>query len=100
MVVGRSLGVVALVLAVNGASAQTYSLAEAPQANDCARYAVRMQLTGEMVVVQDGRSQNLKLAASADHRFRERVLAVDKGGAPVKAARQYDTAMASISVDG
>ncbi|MFO0809400.1 MAG: hypothetical protein U0746_12305 [Gemmataceae bacterium] len=101
MVVTRLIGVVALVLGSTGlATAQTYSLVEAPQANDCARYTIKMQLSGEMVVVQEGRSQSLKLTASADHRFRERVLAVDKSGAPVKAGRLYDTAMTSISVDG
>jgi hypothetical protein len=59
-----------------------------------------MRLTGEMVVVQEGRSNSLKLNSMAEHRFRERILAVDKSGAPVKAARFYDTAIASNTVDG
>ncbi len=100
-VFARWIGVVALAFGTVGmAGAQTYPLAETSAANDCARYTLRMQLSGEMVVVQEGRSSSLKLVSQAEHRLRERILAVDKAGAPVKAVRIYDAAVATISVDG
>lgn len=101
MFAARWIGIVAFAFGTAGiTSAQTYSLAEASAANDYSRYILRMHLTGEMVVVQEGRSQSLKLNSQAEHRLRERVLAVDKAGVPIKAARIYDTAMAGITVDG
>src|SRR5262249_4771217 len=70
------------------------------QTNDCFRYALGMRLAGEMVVVQDGKPAKLKLAATAEHHFRERVLATHKDGLVAKAARRYDDARAAITVDG
>src|SRR4051794_28778002 len=102
MAVARPLAAVALALALAGpAAAQTYPLAEAPPANDCFRLRLTMKLSGELVVVQDGKPTSLKLTAAAEHRYRERVLAVAvAGGLPAKAARVYDEARATITVDG
>src|SRR5262245_35319625 len=101
MGIARTLGIVALALAAAGAArAQTQILAEAPAAGDCCRVRLTMQLKGEMVVLQEGQPSSLKLAASAEHSYRERVLAAaPQGGTVAKAARYYDDARATITVD-
>jgi hypothetical protein len=102
MAVARWFGVVALaLLAAGGARAQTAPLTESPKANDCFALHLTLKLQGEMAVVQDEKPVKLKLAASAEHRFRERVLAVQQGtGLVSKAVRLYDDARAAITVDG
>src|SRR3954452_16437120 len=102
MSLARSTGVVVLaVLAAGAARGDTYPLAEAPQANECFALHVTLKLTGEMTVTQEGQPLKLKLATQAEHRYRERVLAVQKDGPLVtKAARYYDDARAAISRDG
>src|SRR5205823_2017636 len=67
----------------------------------CHLLRMSMTLAGEMVVAQEGKPVKLKLAATAEHRFRERVLAVHPAGAGIaRAARYYDDARATITVDG
>ena len=62
---------------------------------------MNLKLDGEMSISQDGKAVKLKLAALAEHRFRERILAVQKDGPLVtKLARVYDDARAAITVDG
>ncbi len=100
MAVARCFGVVVVALGVVGAAgAQTSPLVEPPQANDCAQLHLTLKLQGELIVVQEGKPTKLKLSASAEHRYRERILAV-QGGLVAKAARNYDDARASIVVDG
>jgi hypothetical protein len=101
MGIARHFGAVAVVVALAAAgAARAQPLAETPAAGDCYRVRLTMQLKGEMVVVQEGKPTSLKLAASAEHRYRERVLAVaPQGGTAVKAARYYDDARATITVD-
>jgi hypothetical protein len=87
--------------AIGRAAAQTAPLAENPQVNNCFALHLTLQLQGEMTVVQDDKPTKLKLSAEADHRFRERVLAPQAGtGLVAKAARYYDDARATITVDG
>jgi hypothetical protein len=102
MAVTRSAaGFVLAILICGPAAAQTYPLTEAPQANDSFALHLSLKLTGEMTVVQEGKPVKLKLAAQAEHGFRERVLGVQKDGPLVtKAARYYDDARAAITVDG
>jgi hypothetical protein len=96
----RSAFLVALLMA-GPVRAESVYLGESPQGNQCFRLTMTMKLRGEMVVVQDSKPTSLKLAAQAEHRFRERVMVVDhKGGLPAKVARIYDDARAAISVDG
>src|SRR5439155_5166814 len=72
----RSCGAVAVLLAaVGGARAQSVTLAENTRVNDSVRLQLSMRLTGEMVVLRDGKPATLKLAATAEHRYHERVLA-------------------------
>jgi hypothetical protein len=92
---------VVAVLAAGAARAESYSLAEAPPANESFAIHLSFSLSGEMTVVQDGQPAKLKLAAKAEHNFRERVLAVQKDLPLVtKAARFYDDARAAITVGG
>jgi len=102
MAMARAHAALMLILLM-GASAKADSvlLAEDVKPNGCWRIALSMKLTGEMTVVQDGKPATLKLAATAEHRFRERILAVNPAkGTPTKVARYYDDARATISVDG
>jgi hypothetical protein len=87
-----------LVLA-SGAQAQPYSLVETPKVDDCLRYRIDMKLTGEIRVTKDDRQVPLTLTATASHEFPERVLQVN-GGLPQKTARLYETAKATIAVNG
>lgn len=102
MGIARIAGTVALCfVAVTGARAQGQTLAETPLVNDCYRVHIAMQLKGEMVVLQENKPVSLKLAATAEHRYHERVLAVlPQGSLVAKMARHYDDARATISIDG
>lgn len=98
MATWRTLGVVALALAAAAPlSAQTYSLTEAPQPGDCARVHMEMTLAGEMRVNRDGKPTPIKLSASANHEYSERVLEIGSAGWPIKNARHYDAAQATIT---
>lgn len=93
--------VVLSVLAAGAARAETYPLAETPQSGDCFAIKLSLNLSGELSVSQEGEPVKLKLGSQAEHRFHERVLAVQKDGPLVtKAARYYADARAAISVDG
>src|SRR5947209_2210013 len=101
MGVARFAGTIVLTLVASGAAhAQGVTLAESTRANDCFRVGLSMRLTGEMVVLRDGKPATLKLAATAEHRYRERVLVQSPDGLVSKAARYYDDARASITIDG
>jgi hypothetical protein len=97
MAAWRTLASVVLLLAGAGlAGAQTYSLAEPVQADDCGTYHLEMTLSGEMKVNRDGKAVPLTLTAAATHEFSERVLAVGKTGLAEKTARVYANARAAI----
>src|SRR3954468_15343249 len=66
------------VLSAGVARAETYSLAEVLQSGDCFDVHLTLKVSGEMTVAQEGQPIKLKLATQAEHRFRERVLAVQK----------------------
>jgi hypothetical protein len=102
MAVLRSAAVLVLAMLIAGpAHAQTCPLTESPQANESFALHLSLTLAGEMTVHQEGQTVKLKIAAQAEHGFRERVLAVQKDGPLVtKAARYYDDARAAITVDG
>lgn len=74
--------------------AQTVTLAETAKPGDASRYAVDLDLSGQMTVLGDGgKPHQLTLAAKARHRFAERAVA---GGA----VRHYAEAVASSVVAG
>lgn len=100
MATWRSLAVLATLIVVGTAPAQTYSLVESPQVGDCCRVQLSLKLEGELRVNRQDKVVPLKLLAQADHQFPERVLALDAKGVPQKVARHYATARALITVDG
>jgi hypothetical protein len=88
-------------VAASAVRADSIPLVESIKPDEISKISLTMKLNGEMVVVQGGKTSNLKLTASAEHRFRERVLAVQSSGPlPTKVARYYDDARAVINVDG
>lgn len=101
MAVTRSWAFVVLALAVGAARAETITLVETPQSGDCFAVHLTLKLSGDMTVAQEGQPVKLKLATTAEHRFAERVVAVQKDGPLVsKAVRHYEDARASHTVDG
>ena len=97
MAAWRTLGVVIAVLAAaDMARAETFPLAEAVQAGDCFRIQLELSLTGEIKVARDGKPAPIKLSASARHEFPERILQL-AAGLPIKTARNYDFAKATIT---
>ena len=59
-----------------------------------------LTLTGEIRVIQEEKMVPLKLTAKAGHTYTERILAGGPPGEALKAARQYETAKAVITVQG
>lgn len=102
MMTRRVLLVLASVaVTAGGIRAEGTLLGETVSAKDCQRIVMTMKLDGEMVVVQNGKPASLKLAAIAEHRYRERIIGdKNQAGLPPKAIRFYDDARAAIQVDG
>ncbi len=99
MSVWRVVGAVALAVAAAPAGwAQTCNLAEPVQAGDCFRIQLDMKLTGEMRIQKGSGFTPLKLEATANHAFPERILHVGTGNTVQKTARVYETARAVITV--
>ena len=94
----RAATLLALLALAPAARAQV-TLAEAPAAGDCARYTVELDLTGKLIVTQEGAQQAIALAAKARHAFAERTLAT-ADGLPARSARHYESAAASAVVGG
>lgn len=86
-----------LALLSPGARAQVV-LGETPAAGDCFRYSVELELSGKLIVTQEGAKESIRLEAKAKHLFAERTLAAD--GLPTRSARYYEGAGASAVVGG
>jgi hypothetical protein len=94
----RNLGILVIVLvAARPGWAQTYTLTETVQPDDCFHIRLAMQLTGEWHVQRDDSAVPIRITAAANHEFPERVLIVGPKGWPVKTARHYETAEAVIT---
>jgi hypothetical protein len=98
MLAWRVMGAVTVLLAAVPAGwAQSCSLAEAVEANDCFRVELDMKLAGEMRFRKNDQPVSVKLEASAVHAFTERAMIVGPGGLVQKTARVYETAKAAIT---
>lgn len=95
----RRAAILLLLLCGSRAPAQPLTLAETPKPGDCAKYAIDLVVTGNLLLTQDGRREPVKLEARARHVFAERTLAVD-AGLPQRSARFYDAASTSAIVGG
>src|SRR5687767_11418158 len=60
------------------ARADGVTLAESPREGDCFRVTTATQVNGVLKVTRDGKPTALKIAATNEHSFAERVLAADK----------------------
>src|SRR4051812_20533683 len=79
-------------------NAQTITLIESPKPKDCNRVEIAMRLTGEQIFFEEGQQRTHKVTASAEHRFAEKVLAVQsKTGMAAKVARYYEVARANVT---
>ncbi|MBY0460967.1 MAG: hypothetical protein K2V38_26910, partial [Gemmataceae bacterium] len=72
-------------------------LAETPAAGECLKYAIEFDLSGKLVVTQEGAREAIALRAKAKHAFVERTLSV-ADGLPTRSARHYAGAGASAVV--
>src|SRR4051794_15579141 len=95
----RAAALFALLLVTSPAVGQPVNLTETPQPGDCSRYAVDLNLTGNLIVTQEGKRQELKINARARHAFAERTLAV-ADGMPSRSVRQFEAAAAVAEVGG
>jgi hypothetical protein len=87
-------------LAATGtARAEGVTLVETPREGDCFRITTATQVNGVLKVTRDGKPTALKITATNEHAFAERVIAADKVVVR-KAARVYQTAAAQAVVDG
>src|SRR5262249_40376788 len=101
MATWRTLGAVLFTLAASGpVLGHTYSLGEATQIGDCVRVRLELNLSGEIKVNKDGQTVALKREAVATHEFPERVLALASNRLPAKAARVYENARATLTLNG
>ncbi len=80
--------------------AEKIELIEKTKVGEQCRVEMGLQLTGQIHIKNGDKTVALKLAASAEHRFPERVLSVDAAGRPARVARHYDEAKAVITVQG
>lgn len=97
----RVLGTMGLLLAATPAGwAQTCTLTETPQSGECFKIQLDMKLSGEMRIRKEDKIGLLELVAAASHEYPERILVVGKDGFVQKTARLYETAKATITVDG
>ena len=95
----RASAVLVLLALVSPAAAQPVNLTEKVAPGDRATYTLELELRGNLIVVQDGMKQPVRLEASARHAFAERVLAVGDGLA-TSSARHYTEARAAAAVAG
>jgi hypothetical protein len=74
-------------------------LAESVREGDRTSISLELELTGKLLVIQEGAKQELRLEAAARHAFLERVMA-EKDGLATLTARLYSDATATASVAG
>ncbi|MBY0229533.1 MAG: hypothetical protein K2W96_09660 [Gemmataceae bacterium] len=90
---------VPLVLLLASASlgyGQKADLAEAVKPGDCFDVSLSMKLAGEIRIKKDDGPATLKLSASADHAFREKVVAAE-GASAQRVVRLYSAAKAEVN---
>ena len=87
----------AMLLAFGSRAAAQVNLTETPKPGDASRYVIELNVTGHLIVMQEGKKQEIKLDAKARHAFSEKALAV-ADGMPARSARHYDEASASVAI--
>lgn len=92
-------GLVGTLVSAVPVSAQPINLTEKVAVGDRARFHIELDLKGNLLVVQEGTKQPIRLEAKARLAFAERVVAVSDGLASAS-ARFYSDAVASAVVAG
>ncbi len=95
----RAAATLLALIAITPVANAQVTLGEAPAAGECFRYTVELDLTGKLIVTQEGAKEAVRLDAKARHLFAERTLAA-ADGLPARSARYYDSAAASAVVGG
>jgi hypothetical protein len=89
----------AVAVITSPAIAQTVNLSESPRTGDCYRLTTETNLTSALKVTRDGKPASIRVVATNQHVFLERVLAIDKNLIR-KAARHYTAASSRATIDG
>ena len=76
------------------------SFKETPQADDCLKIELSLNLKGEMKVQRDGKMVAIPMVANASHHFEERIIHLSSTGIPDKVARNYSKADALFNIEG
>ncbi len=84
----------------NSVRAQTVLLAETVEPGICQQVRLDLSVKGSLKVLRGDSQATLPLHAKADQVFVERLMAGGAPGQPMRAARRYETAKATITVDG
>lgn len=86
-----------LLAAVSRADEKTWSLPDSLAAGTCQQVNVKMDVTGTLRVMNQGKPEDLKLTVVANHKYAETVLARAKAR---QTARWYETADADLTIAG
>ena len=99
-IMALSAALIASVFSVTLVDAQPVLLAEPVQTGDCLAVRLDLVVKGSLKVARDTSLVSLSLSAIAEQSFTERLLVGGLSGQPARAARRYDIAKATITVDG
>ena len=99
-IMALSAALIASVFSVTLVDAQPVLLAEPVQTGDCLAVRLDLVVKGSLKVARDTSLVSLPLSAIAEQSFTERLLVGGLSGQPARAARRYDIAKATITVDG
>jgi hypothetical protein len=81
-------------------AADKYTFKEKYEVGDQWQTSLTLQLDGNLLMRSGEKVLNLTLKARAEHQFPERLLNLDSAGQPIRVARQYEQAKATITVQG
>ena len=82
------------------AAADKYPLKEKYEVGDQWCTSLTLKINGTLQMQSGEKVLELTLNAAAEHEFPERLLGVDPSGQPLRVARQYEQAKATITVQG
>src|SRR5690242_12754780 len=95
----RLVSLLSLAAIAAPALAQPVNLTEKVAVGDCQAFSLEMELKGNLLVLQEGKQQPIRLEAKARHAFADRALAIKDDLATVS-ARYYTDAVASAVIEG
>jgi hypothetical protein len=87
----------ALLMAALPAQAQTAKLVEMVKPGECFEYRLAMKVKGELRIQKDDVPSTIKLSGSAEHAFRERIMA-SRSAVAQRVVRRYEKALVNLTV--